>query len=95
MTIKPLGKNLVLKQIEEDEQTTAGGIVLPDSAKDDDQAIAEVIAIGPKIANDDEKSKQVKISDRVIYSKYAGTKVEIEDEEYLIVEYKDVLAVVE
>ena len=94
MKLVPLGDKIVLKQLEE-EETTKSGIVLPGQAKEKPQE-AEVIAVGPG-GNIDGKEvvMQVKAGDKVIYSKYAGTEVELDGEEYIIVKQNDILAVVE
>lgn len=94
MRLVPLGDRVVLKQVEA-EETTKSGIVLPGQAKEKPQE-AEVIAVGPG-GNIDGKEvvMQVKEGDKVIYSKYAGTDVELDGEEYIIVKQSDVLAIVE
>ena len=94
MNIKPLGDRVVL-QNEEAEEKTVGGIVLPGSAKEK-PIVAVVKAVGPG-GNVDGKevTMHVKEGDRVIYSKYAGTEVKYNDEEYIIVRQNDILAVVE
>ncbi|MBV1817361.1 co-chaperone GroES [Anaerosalibacter bizertensis] len=93
MNIKPLGDRVVIKMIEVEEKTKSG-IVLPSSAKEEPQ-MAEVVAIGPDIENDEKKSKQVKLGDKVIFSKYSGTEVKLDKEEYTIVKLNDILAVIE
>ena len=94
MKIKPLGDRVVLKSLENDE-TTASGIVLPGAAKEKPQ-MAEVTAVGPGgIVDGNEVTMQVKIGDKVIYSKYAGTEVKINGEELIIVRQSDILAVAE
>ena len=94
MKLVPLGDKIVLKQFEA-EETTKSGIVLPGQAKEKPQE-ALVIAVGPG-GNIDGKevTMQVKVGDKVIYSKYAGTEVELEKEEYIIVKQSDILASVE
>lgn len=93
MNIKPLGDRVVIKMIEVEEKTKSG-IVLPSSAKEEPQ-MAEVVAIGQDIENDEKKSKQVKLGDKVIFSKYSGTEVKLDKEEYTIVKLNDILAVIE
>ena len=90
--IVPLGDKVVLKR-QEAESTTAGGIVLPDSAKDRPQR-GEVVAIGDGHTRDDGSKVPltVKEGDRVIFSTYAGDEVKIGDEEYLLVRESDILA---
>jgi len=94
MKIKPLGDRVVLKSLE-NEETTASGIVLPGSAKEKPQ-LAQVTAVGPGgVVEGNEVTMQVKIGDKVIYSKYAGTEVKIDGEELIIVRQSDILAVAE
>ena len=93
MKLVPLGDKIVLKQLEA-EETTKTPIVLPGQAKEKPQE-AEVIAVGPR-GNIDGKEvvMQVNVGDKVIYSKYAGTDVELDKEEYIIVKQSDILAIV-
>ena len=94
MKLVPLGDRVVIKQMEA-EETTKSGIVLPGQSKEKPQQ-AEVIAVGPGgMVDGKEVTMQVKVGDQVIYSKYAGTEVKIDGEEYIIISQKDVLAVVE
>ena len=94
MKLVPLGDKIVLKQLEA-EETTKSGIVLPGQAKEKPQE-AEVIAVGPG-GNIDGKDvvMQVKSGDKVIYSKYSGTELELDGEQYIIVRQNDILAIVE
>ena len=94
MTIRPLFDRVVVKSVDS-EETTKSGIVLPGTAKEKPQ-MAEVVAVGPG-GNVDGKeiTMQVKAGDQVIYSKYSGTEVELDDEKYVIVKQSDILAVVE
>ncbi len=94
MKLVPLGDRVVLKQIAA-EETTKSGIVLPGQAKEKPQQ-AEVVAVGPGgVVDGKEVTMQVKVGDKVIYSKYAGNEVKLEEEEYIIVKQNDILAVVE
>jgi chaperonin GroES len=95
MKIRPLNDRLLVKRLEE-EETTAGGIIIPDSAKEK-PAEGEIIAVGPGKLNDkgDRIALQVKEGDRVLFSKYGGTDVKLEGEDYLIMREDDVLGVVE
>ncbi|MBZ4665307.1 co-chaperone GroES [Mahella sp.] len=94
MALKPLGDRIVIKQVEK-EETTKSGIVLPGTAQEKPQ-IAEVIAVGPGgIVDGKEVKMEVKPGDKVIYSKYAGTEVKYDGEEYIIIKQSDVLAVIE
>ncbi len=94
MKIKPLGDRVVIKNLEA-EETTKGGLLLTSAAKEKPQ-MAQVLAVGPG-GNVDGKeiTMQVKEGQKVIYSKYAGTEVKMEGEEYIIVRQSDILAVVE
>ncbi|MBH0231538.1 co-chaperone GroES [Halobacillus yeomjeoni] len=93
--LKPLGDRIVIELIEE-EQTTASGIVLPDSAKEKPQE-GKVVAVGPGRVTDNGEKVALEVSegDRVIYSKFAGTEVKYEGNEYLILRESDVLAVIQ
>ena len=94
MKLVPLGDRVVLKQLEA-EMTTKSGIVLPGEEKEKPQQ-AEVIAVGPGgIVDGKEIKMEVKAGDKVIYSKYAGTEVKLEDEKYIIVKQSDILAIIE
>ena len=94
MKLSPLGDRVVLKQLEA-EETTKSGIVLPGGSKEKPQQ-AEVIAVGPGgVIDGKEITMQVKVGQKVIYSKYAGTEVKLDDEEFIIVKQNDVLAIVE
>ena len=94
MKLKPLGDRVVIKQLEAEEKTKSG-IVLPNQAKEKPQE-AEVVAVGPGGVVDGKEIKmEVKVGDRVIYSKYAGTEVKIDDEEYIVLRQSDILAIVE
>ncbi len=88
----PLGERVIVKPIEQ-EQTTRGGIFLPDTAKEKPQE-GEVVAVGPGRLSDDGKRIPMELSkgDRVVYSKYAGTEYKDGDEEYLILRESDILA---
>lgn len=93
MNIKPLGDRVVIKKVEAEEKTKSG-IVLPSSAKEQPN-LAEVVAIGEDIKNDDKKSKQIKVGDKVIFSQYAGTEIKVDGEEVTILKLNEILAVVE
>lgn len=93
MNLKPLGDRLVIKKVEVEEKTKSG-IVLPSTAKEQPQ-IAEIVAIGDEITNDEKKKDTVKVGDQVIFSKYAGTEIKVDGEELTIIKIGDVLAVVE
>ena len=94
MNIKPLGDRVVIKKLEAGE-TTKSGIDLTGSAKERPQE-AEVVAVGPGAMVDGNRvAMEVKIGDKVLYSKYAGTEVKVDGEEYTILKQEDILAVVE
>lgn len=93
MNLKPLGDRVVIKLVEVEEKTKSG-IVLPSSAKEQPQ-MAEIVAIGADILNDEKKKDQIKVNDKVIFSKYAGTEVKMDGTEYTILKLSDILAVVE
>jgi len=90
--LQPLADRLVVKPIER-EEVTKGGIVLPDTAKEKPQE-GKVLAVGPGRLSDDGKriAMDVKVGDRVIYAKYGGTEIKIEDEELVILRESDILA---
>lgn len=90
MNIKPLQDRVVIKMLEA-EETTKGGIILSAASKEKPQ-IAEVIAVGP---GKDDVKMEVKIGDKVLTSKYSGTEVKIDEEEYTILKMKDILGIVE
>ena len=90
MKLVPLGDRVVLKQLVA-EETTKSGIVLPGQAQEKPQ-MAKVIAVGP---GTDEVKMELAEGDQVVFSKYAGTEVKIDGEEYIIVRQNDILAIVE
>jgi len=94
MNIKPLADRVVIKMLEA-EETTKGGIILAGSAKEKPQ-IAEVTAVGPGGVVDGKEIKmELKVGDRVLISKYAGTEVKLDGVEYTILKQSDILAIVE
>ena len=94
MKLVPLGDRVVLKQVEA-EETTKSGIILSAKSQEKPQE-AEVVAVGPGgMVDGKEVTMQVKAGQKVIYSKYAGTEVKLDGEEYIIVRQNDILAVVE
>ena len=94
MKLQPLCDRVVIRQLEA-EETTKSGIVLPGAAQEKPQQ-AEVVAVGPGGMVDGKEVKmEVKPGDKVIYSKYAGTEVKLEEEEFIIVKQSDILAIVE
>ena len=94
MKLTPLGDRVVLKQLVA-EETTKSGIVIPGQAKEKPQQ-AEVIAVGPGgVIDGTEVTMQVKVGQKVIFSKYSGTEVKLDEEEYIIVRQNEILAVIE
>ncbi len=94
MTLKPLGDRVVLKFLEAEEKTK-GGIILASAAKEKPQ-VAEIIAVGPGEVVDGERvPMDVKVGDKVILGKYAGTEVKLDEEEYVVAKQSDILAIVE
>ncbi|MCS6845704.1 MAG: co-chaperone GroES [Caldilineales bacterium] len=95
MTLKPLGDRLLVKPIEQEERT-ASGIILPETAKEKPQE-GEVLAVGPGARKDDGSRMEmdVKVGDRVLYAKYAGTEIKMDGQKYLILRESDILAIIE
>ncbi len=95
MKIRPLRDRIIVKRIEEDE-TSKGGIIIPDTAKEKPQE-GKVISVGKGKVNEDGKLQKldVKKGDKVLFSKYSGTEINIEGEEHLIISEDDVLGIVE
>ncbi len=95
MKLRPLADRVVIKRIEE-EEVKKGGIIIPDTAKEKPQR-GEVIAVGPGRLDEQGKRMpmEVKVGDKVLFSKYAGTEVKIGDEEYLVMREDDILCVIE
>lgn len=94
MNIRPLGDRVVIKKLEA-ESTTKSGIVLTGTAKEQPQE-AKVMAVGPGVVVDGKRVEMdVKVGDKILYSKYAGTDVKVAGEEYIILRQDDILAIVE
>ena len=95
MALKPLQDRIVIKVIEDTEQTS-GGIFIPDSAKEKPQK-GEVVAVGEGKTNDkgEKEPMEVKVGDVVLFAKYSGTDVKYDDVEYKIISVKDALAIIE
>ncbi len=93
--LKPLGDRVVVKVVEQEEKTS-GGILLPQTAKEKPQE-AEVLAVGPGKQLEDGKraALEVRVGDRVVFAKYAGTEIKSNGEELLVISEKDILAIVE
>ncbi len=94
--IRPLHDRLIVKRIDEQEQRSAGGIIIPDTAKEKPQE-AKVVAVGKGKVNDDGKviPLDVKAGDRILFGKYSGSEIKIDGEEHLILREEDVLGIVE
>ena len=95
MNIRPLHDRVVIKRLEE-ERTTAGGIVIPDTAAEKPQR-GEVVAVGKGKPTDDGgvRTPEVQTGDKVLFGKFAGTEIKIDDEDYLVMREDDVVAVLE
>jgi chaperonin GroES len=95
LKIKPLADRLVVKPLE-DEEVTPSGIVLPETAKEKPQR-GEVLAVGPGTRNDDGEhiKMDVSVKDKVLFAKYAGTEIKMDDEKVLILRENDILAILE
>ena len=95
MKVKPMNDRVLVKRVEE-EQKTAGGIIIPDTAKEKPQE-GKVLAVGPgKMGADGKRTPlEVKKGDRILFSKYAGTEIEVGDEEHLFMKEDDILGIIE
>ena len=95
MKIRPLNDRILVKRLEEEEKT-AGGIIIPDSAKEK-PAEGEIVAVGPGKMNDtgERAAMDVKVGDRVLFSKYGGTDVKLDGDDFLIMREDDILGVIE
>jgi chaperonin GroES len=95
MTVRPLHDRILLKRVEEKE-TVKGGIIIPDTAKEKPQE-GEVIAVGHGKKTEDGKviPLDVKAGDRILFGKYSGTEIKVDDQEYLIIREEEVLGVIE
>jgi chaperonin GroES len=93
-TVKPLGERVFIK-VSASEEKTAGGLYLPDTAKEKPQ-VGEIVAVGEGKVKDDGSRQplEVKVGDKVLYSKYAGTDIKLGTDEYVLLSEKDILAVV-
>jgi len=95
MKLKPLGDRVLVKRLEQ-EEVTKGGIIIPDSAKEKPMK-GEIIAAGPGKIGDDGKHQKMNVSkgDLVLFNKYAGTEIKVDDEDFLVMREDDILAVIE
>ncbi len=98
MKVRPIDERVLLKPIEEEERKV-GGIIIPDTATKERPQIGKIIAVGDDVVNKDLDRKPlsslVKVGDKVLFAKYGGTEVKIDDEEYLLVNRSDILGVIE
>ncbi len=99
MKIKPVDERVLIKPVEEEEERKIGGIIIPDTASKDRPQMGDVIAVGDDVEHTDRKQKKlsdvIKIGDRVIYARYGGTEVKIDEDEFLIVSRSDILGIVQ
>jgi len=95
MKLKPLGDRVLVKRLEQ-EEVTKGGIIIPDSAKEKPMK-GEIIAVGPGKIGDDGKHLKMHVDkgDLVLFNKYAGTEIKVDDEDFLVMREDDILAVIE
>jgi len=93
MKIKPLGDRVVIQRLEEEKEKSVGGIIIPDTAKEKPQE-GKVIAVGPGLVTDEGKTVKltVKAGDKVLFGKYAGTEIQIDQNDYIIMSESDILA---
>ncbi|MDP8238074.1 MAG: co-chaperone GroES [Candidatus Hatepunaea meridiana] len=96
MNLHPVDERIIIKPIEEEAERKIGSIIIPDTAKEKPQ-IGEVIAIGDDVIKTNETRKKlselVKVGDRIIYAKYGGSEIKIDNEEYMLISRNDILAV--
>ena len=90
VNLKPIKDRVVIEMIEEAESKTKGGIIIPDTSSKEKPQMGKVVAVG----NDEDLKKEIKAGDKVIYAKYSGTEVTLDEKKYLIVKFEDILAVV-
>ncbi|NKB68427.1 MAG: co-chaperone GroES [Candidatus Latescibacteria bacterium] len=94
MNIKPLADRVLVKRLDEAEEQSSGGIIIPDTAKEKPQE-AEIVAVGPgRIEDGDRVGLEVSVGDKVLIGKYSGTEVKVDGDEYLIMREDDILAIV-
>ncbi len=97
MKLQPVDERVLIKPIEEEEERKIGSIIIPDTAAKEKPQIGEVVAIGDDVIRENETRKKlselVKIGDRVVYAKYGGSEIKIDDEDYLLVSRNDILAI--
>ena len=89
MEIKPLDDRVLVERLEEEQETTSGRIIIPDTAKEEPR-LGRVVAVG----TDEELQEKVKVGDKIVYGKYVGDEIKLEGKEYLLVQRADILAIV-
>jgi chaperonin GroES len=89
MNIKPLDDRVLIEQIEEENEQKVGSIIIPESAKEKPR-VAKVIAVG----TDEDLQENIKVGDKIIYSKYSGDEISLDDKDYLLVQRGDILAII-
>ncbi len=98
MKIRPIDERVLLK-VQEEEERQVGGIIIPDTATKERPQVGEVIAVGDDVVSKDVDKKAlsslIKVGDKVLFAKYGGTEVKVDDEEYLLVNRSDILGVLE
>ena len=90
MELKPCDDRVVVEKTEEEEEATSGGIIIPDTAREEKARIGKVVAVG----TDPDLQEHIKVGDKIIYGKFVGDEVKLEEKEYLIVQRPDILAIV-
>jgi chaperonin GroES len=96
MKIRPLQDRVIVKRLEQEDEKTKGGLIIPDTAKEKPQQ-GKIVAVGKGKVNDDGKINplDVKVGDKILFGKYAGSEIKLEGEEHLIMREEDILGVVE
>jgi len=89
MEIKPLDDRVLVERLEEEQETTSGRIIIPDTAKEEPR-LGRVVAVG----TDEDLQEKVKVGDKIVYGKYVGDEIKLEGKEYLLVQRADILAIV-
>ncbi len=99
MNLHPVDERILIKPIEEEEERMVGSIIIPDTASREKPQVGEVVAVGDDVIKTNETRKKlselVKVGDRVVYAKYGGSEIKIDEEEYLLISRSDILAVFE
>lgn len=95
MNIRPLGDRVVVQRVEQ-EKTSPGGIVIPDSSATDKPTEGKVVAVGPGrvLDNGDTRALQVKVGDKILFGKYAGTEVKLDGKEYVVMREEDIIGII-